>query len=389
MENAIGSKNNTVEGFLGERWFSAMKTVLDEIGVEALEDFKEINKEEIDMLAAKLKGVQARKFVKKINELNTPIPKQLHQSTKTQTLSMTGIADEDYLKMCKGKSFLLSKAVTSGKSGDSKECFAAISEVKTKIETKHGAKMGAGFTKRFLGAKGFKDNEKLGADQIVTNETLGLHHPNLDGDDLIGNSKWVKAFQAYAAATKYGVLILAKTPENFQVWAKSGACLNEVKGIPYGRLYVYIEHTEDDEGGIQGYICAVRRGAESKKASATVKNGRGYLLHANGDYYHGELKKGKKHGKGKYIRVDGDIYDGDWKDGSLHGKGKYTWSDGNVYDGDWKDDKMHGKGKHTWSDGAVYEGDWKDGKQHGKGKYTYSDGAVYEGDFKDDKQHRQ
>ena len=47
MENAIGSKNNTVEGFLGERWFSAMKTVLDEIGVEALEDFKEINKEEM------------------------------------------------------------------------------------------------------------------------------------------------------------------------------------------------------------------------------------------------------------------------------------------------------------------------------------------------------
>jgi len=64
------SKSDTLEGFLGKRWFSVMKTVLDEVGVEELEDLKEINKEEIDMLATQLKGLQARKFVKKINELH-------------------------------------------------------------------------------------------------------------------------------------------------------------------------------------------------------------------------------------------------------------------------------------------------------------------------------
>ena len=159
-----------------------------------------------------------------------------------------------------------------------------------KIELKWGAKMGAGLTEDYLRAKGFVNHQKLGAEQIITNETLCLHHSELDCDG------WVEAFQTYAAQTKYGVLILAKTPENFQYWAKSRPCLREVKGIPEGRLYVYIEHTEDDEGGLQGYICAVRSGAFTN-ASATVENGRGYLIHANHTYYHGDLKNGSKHGR--------------------------------------------------------------------------------------------
>jgi len=301
--------------------------------------------------------------------------------------------NEVYLEMCRGKSFVLSKAVAAGKSGTGKECLAAISEAKTKIETKWGAKMGAGDTQDYLKPKGFKDNKKLGAEQIVMNDTLGLHHPDLDGDDLIGNSKWVKAFQAYAAVTKYGVLILAKTPENFMVWAKSKACLKEVTGIPAGRLFVYIEHTKSDEGGIQGYICSVRRDAESINASATVKNGRGYLLWANGDYYHGDLKNGTRNGKGTNTFVSGNVYDGDWKDSKMHGKGKFTFADGSVYDGDcyygdYNDGKRHGKGMYTWADGGVYDGDWKDDKKHGKGKHTWASGNVrHDGEWKDDKPH--
>jgi len=267
----------------------------------------------------------------------------------------TEIAHEEYLKMCRGKSFLLSKAVAK-ESGF--ECLAAISEAKMKIELKWGAKMGSGDSKDYLGANGFKNNEKLGADQIIANESLCLHHGGL--------KDWVTAYQAYAAATKYGVLILAKTPENFMVWAKSKACLTEVKDIPEGRLYVYIEHTESDEGGTQGYICSIHNDAESTGASATVANGRGYLLWASGNYYHGNLKDSKMHGKGKHTWVDGTVYDGDWEDDKKHGKGKDTLIDGGIYYGGYKHNKRHGKGKFTWSNGAVHEGDWKDGKMQGK-----------------------
>jgi len=307
---------------------------------------------------------------------------------------MTEIVREEYLEMCRGKSFLLSKAVASGTecltckavaNETSKDelspgfkCLRAISDAKMKIELKYGAKMGAGHTKRYLRAEGFKEKTPLGADQIITNETLCLHHSELD------KNGWVEAFQTYAAQTKYGVLILAKTPENLQHWVKSGPCLREVNGIPEGRLFVYIEHTKNDEGGEQGYICDLSSG-DSNTASATVPNGRGYLLHADGEYYHGHLNKGLRHGEGKNSRANGSVYDGDWKDNKKNGKGKYTWASGAVYDGNWKDDKKNGKGKNTWASGVVYDGDWKDDKMHGKGKYTWANGDIYDGDWKDEK----
>jgi len=313
---------------------------------------------------------------------------------------MTQIVKKEYLKMCSEKSFLLSKAVASEpateclscgmkdvfkeKSKEKKslgfECLRAISDAKMIIELTYGAKMGAGSTERYLSALGFPNETPLGADQIITNESVCLHHSEYNG------TEWVKAFQAYAAATKYGVLILAKTPENFQFWAKSKPCLNEVKGIPQGRLNVYIEHTKDDEGGVQGYICHLNSGAKTS-ASATVKNGRGYILHADGDYYHGDIKDGLKQGKGKYTHVNGDVHYGDFKDNNKHGKGMMTYASGAVYDGYYKDDKMHGKGKYTYASGDVYVGDWKYDFKHGKGKYTWEDGDVYDGDWKDNKMH--
>ena len=336
---------------------------------------------------------------------------------------MKQIVKKEYLKMCREKSFLLSKAVASEpateclscgmkdvfkeKSKEKKslgfECLRAISDAKMIIELTYGAKMGAGDTERYLSALGFPNETPLGADQIITNESVCLHHSEYNG------TEWVKAFQAYAAATKYGVLILAKTPENFQFWAKSTPCLNEVKGIPQGRLNVYIEHTKDDEGGVQGYICHLNSGAKTS-ASATVANGKGYLLHADGDYYHGDIKNDNRNGKGTNTYVSGDVYDGDFKAGKMHGKGIYmfangdiyngywnndkkhgngmmTYASGDVYNGYWNDDKKHGKGKYTWKNGDVYDGDWKDNKMHGKGKYTWKNGNVYDGDWKDDKMH--
>jgi len=299
---------------------------------------------------------------------------------------MTEIVREEYLEMCRGKSFLLSKAVASGtecltckevanetdkdKLSPGFECLRAISDAKMKIELKYGAKMGSGDTQVYLGANGFVNDRKLGAEQLISNETLCLHHSELD------KSGWVEAFQAYAAQTKYGVLILAKTPKNFQYWAKSDPCLREVNGIPNGRLYVYIEHTEDDEGGEQGYICAISSGA-SMRASATVKNGKGYIIHADGTYYHGEIKNGVRHGKGTNFHHD-DVSDCNWKDNNKNGKGKFTYKNGDVFESDFKDGARDGKGKHTYKSGDLYECDYKDGEVVGKGKYTYANGDVYD-----------
>ena len=63
-----GVPPETLEGFLG-KWYGAMCAELEELGVEELEDLVELEPEEIELLAAKLKSVQGRKFVKKVGSL--------------------------------------------------------------------------------------------------------------------------------------------------------------------------------------------------------------------------------------------------------------------------------------------------------------------------------
>jgi nitrogen-specific signal transduction histidine kinase len=61
-------KNETLEAFLGESSFSLMETDLDTIGVETVEDLKELETDDINMLAANLKKVQVKKFIRKMAE---------------------------------------------------------------------------------------------------------------------------------------------------------------------------------------------------------------------------------------------------------------------------------------------------------------------------------
>ena len=44
-------------------------------------------------------------------------------------------------------------------------------------------------------------------------------------------------------------------------------------------------------------------------------------------------------GKGRMIHADGDIYEGDFLDDKQDGYGIYTHTDGTVYKGQWKDDE--------------------------------------------------
>jgi hypothetical protein len=58
----------SVESFLGD-WYQPMQTILEEIGVEAVEDLKELDKDDVARLSSTLKKIQAKKFAKKIESL--------------------------------------------------------------------------------------------------------------------------------------------------------------------------------------------------------------------------------------------------------------------------------------------------------------------------------
>ena len=55
--------------------------------------------------------------------------------------------------------------------------------------------------------------------------------------------------------------------------------------------------------------------AQSGEASATVANGKGSIVWANGGYYVGEIKGGKQHGEGTETFVDGGKYVGRFENG--------------------------------------------------------------------------
>ena len=78
--------------------------------------------------------------------------------------------------------------------------------------------------------------------------------------------------------------------------------------------------------------------------------------------------------------ADGSKYEGYWKNDKANGKGRLIHADGDVYEGilntnhlfihsigEWLDDKAHGYGIYTHMDGAKYEGQWKEDKQDGYG----------------------
>ena len=67
-EMSEGVPPQTLEEFLGAA-HAPLRSDLDELGVEEVEDLKELEAEDIERLSAKLKKVQAKKFAKKIAAL--------------------------------------------------------------------------------------------------------------------------------------------------------------------------------------------------------------------------------------------------------------------------------------------------------------------------------
>ena len=77
--------------------------------------------------------------------------------------------------------------------------------------------------------------------------------------------------------------------------------------------------------------------------------------------YFGKCKKGLAHGKGEARGVDS--YIGKFSKGWPNGTGTYTWANGDYYEGGWKEGKRHGEGilvlKKPKGDSLV-DGLWED-----------------------------
>ena len=152
----------------------------------------------------------------------------------------------------------------------------------------------------------------MGAGSTITGEELCLYDPAID---------WKKLYAHYGNLTKYGHLILAGSVTQFVHWTKSQPCQKEVKRIPSGRLYIYIEQEEEDKNGKvaaiagsdggKGYIVSVDKA--TGKSAPTVNNGKGYQLLLNGSYYYGYFRDGLRHGEGgTYFLANGDNYKAKW-----------------------------------------------------------------------------
>lgn len=93
------------------------------------------------------------------------------------------------------------------------------------------------------------------------------------------------------------------------------------------------------------------------------EDGQGSYVFSNGDYYHGEWKKGNKHGFGEYIFSKGGSYVGDWVDDKKQGHGTYTFKSGQKYSGGWLNDKKHGLGVVIFTNGQKVRTQWNQGEQ--------------------------
>ena len=277
------------------------------------------------------------------------------------------IISPEVINICKKKAFLVSKP---------RDCDYYIC-VKEKIEETKQIQIRRGASGRSL--VDIPNEISIGAGTLITIEDLGFSHHKYDTD----KDAYLEAFQQCAAATQFGVLIPVGTIENWKKWAASEACREEVKGLSDNRVFAYIEHQEKDAGGKKGYIIKIG----DEMSWPTVRDGKGYILWRDGDFYEGEFQGNKKHGQGKWVSKNGHVYEGEWEAGKRHGKGKWVTKNGDIYEGEYNADKKHGKGWYHGADGEMYYGEWKDEKKDGHGMLRMADGSMYNGFFKNGKFH--
>lgn len=85
------------------------------------------------------------------------------------------------------------------------------------------------------------------------------------------------------------------------------------------------------------------------KKQNSVWGGIGIIRYTNGAVYKGFTRDKQFNGKGRLVHQNGDIYHGEWLNGKAHGQGVFIqYGNNSMYDGEWHQDEMHGFGTEIW-----------------------------------------
>ena len=166
----------------------------------------------------------------------------------------------------------------------------------------NGCKLGSGLSQK-LAEEGFQEGTPL---MKCLDRMTGIKMALVTDDDLNlyrdkANSEWLKPWENFSAATKLGVLVLAGSAQGFQAWASKPEAKLEMQYTPKGRLYVYLADGGSSDGAdVGGVIVAL-----TEEGCATVENGKGTILYADGSMYSGDIADGERHGVGRTTLLGG------------------------------------------------------------------------------------
>merc|ERR1711871_1394971 len=179
---------------------------------------------------------------------------------------------------------------------------------------------------------------------------------------------------------------LAEKPEDSEKGRRNGTGKAEFKNDAGGLTDTYEGAYDDDvrngEGKYTWYFQPPPKGdeeEEGEEAADEEKPGP-----KAGDviaFYQGQYKDNKKHGYGEFTYPAEDpvnaptkvgMYQGHWEQDNRNGQGLYRYANGDFYEGSWKNGKKEGFGRYLFNkeEGTGYQGQFENNKPKGEGVWT-------------------
>ena len=195
------------------------------------------------------------------------------------------------------------------------------------VESGDGVRLGTGSTRTRLGGA-LPEKVPLGEGSLLDAGLIRQHQPR-----ECEGAGWPRRIAKYGAMTRFGVLVMAGTAAEARAWAQSLASQLEVEPLRTGGGGVYVLF----EGHVIAHLPDER--------CATVDDGHGHVLTAEGEVYCGALRLGLYHGAGACSYVGGETFEGTFVDGLKQGRGTVTSPDGYTFIGEYRDGQRHGPGR--------------------------------------------
>lgn len=159
---------------------------------------------------------------------------------------------------------------------------------------------------------------------------------------------------------------------------------NSVQQTPYRNWEEYAAQNPlfNHSGSLMRVVQVYKNGCtyQGELVKATNRReGLGTLTRADGSYYFGYWKDGKRHGRGKEVTSQLTEFEGMYMDDFKNGYGEESNPNGYCYKGFFVSGKKNGHGHQVYPSGDQYNGYWIDGHHEGEGVMMYADGGMYQG----------